>query len=178
MEGWSQLSLREAFSAPDLVGLQEERVTKNLKPDRTLCLCLYFCFANKITSTVLETQESWDLSLGQEDPLEKGMATHSSILTWRIPWKEEPGRLLSMGSQRVRHDWACTYNFSNFHIYVLIYGICFSLSDLFSCVWQSLGPSMSLQMTWFHSFYGWVIFLWIYKCRGLMYGYQVKRRIV
>ena len=43
-------------------------------------------------------------SLGQEDPLEKEMATHSSFLAWRIPWTEEPGRLQSMGSQRVRHD--------------------------------------------------------------------------
>ena len=43
-------------------------------------------------------------SLGQEDSLEKGMATHSSILAWRIPWTEEPGRLPSMGSQRVGHD--------------------------------------------------------------------------
>ena len=43
-------------------------------------------------------------SLGQEDPLEKGMATHSSILAWRIPWREEPGGLPSMGSQRVGHD--------------------------------------------------------------------------
>ena len=43
-------------------------------------------------------------SLGWEDPLEKGMATHSSILTWRIPWTEDPGRLPSMGLQRVGHD--------------------------------------------------------------------------
>ena len=43
-------------------------------------------------------------SLGQEDNLEKGMATHSSILAWRIPWIEEPGSLQSMGSQRIRHD--------------------------------------------------------------------------
>ena len=43
-------------------------------------------------------------SLGWEDPLEKGMATHSSILAWRIPWTEEPGRLQSMEPQRVRHD--------------------------------------------------------------------------
>ena len=43
-------------------------------------------------------------SLGGEDPLEKGMATHSSILGWRIPWTEEPGELQSMGSQRVRRD--------------------------------------------------------------------------
>ena len=43
-------------------------------------------------------------SLGREDPLEKEMATHSSTLAWRIPWREEPGRLQSMGSQRVEHD--------------------------------------------------------------------------
>ena len=43
-------------------------------------------------------------SLGWEDPLEKEMATHSSILAWKIPWTEEPGRLQSMGSQRVEHD--------------------------------------------------------------------------
>ena len=50
-------------------------------------------------------QETWVRSLGQEDPLEKGMATHSTILAWRIPWTEEPGGLQSMRSQRVRHDW-------------------------------------------------------------------------
>ena len=49
-------------------------------------------------------QESWIQSLGQEDLLEKQMATHSSILAWKIPWMEEPGRLQSMGSQRVGHD--------------------------------------------------------------------------
>ena len=43
-------------------------------------------------------------SLGQEAPLEEGMATHSCVLAWRIPWTEEPGGLQSMGSQRVRHD--------------------------------------------------------------------------
>ena len=48
--------------------------------------------------------ETWVQLLGQEDPLEKEMATHSSILAWRIPWTEEPGRLQSMGSERVRHD--------------------------------------------------------------------------
>ena len=44
------------------------------------------------------------LSLGQEDPLEKEMAIHSSTVAWKIPWTEEPGRLQSMGSQRVGHD--------------------------------------------------------------------------
>ena len=48
--------------------------------------------------------ETWVRSLGQEDPLEKGMATHSGILTWRIPWTEEPGGLQSTGSQRVGYD--------------------------------------------------------------------------
>ena len=49
-------------------------------------------------------QKTWVKSLGWEDPLEKEMATHSSILAWRIPWTEEPGGLQPMGSQRVRHD--------------------------------------------------------------------------
>ena len=49
-------------------------------------------------------QETWVRSLGWGDPLEKEMATHSSILAWRIPWTGEPGGLLSMGSHRVRHD--------------------------------------------------------------------------
>ena len=50
-----------------------------------------------------KTWETWVRSLGQEDPLEKEMATHSSILAWKIPWTEEPGRLESMGLQR-GHD--------------------------------------------------------------------------
>ena len=55
-------------------------------------------------------QETWVQSLDWEDPLEKGMGTHSSILAWRIPWTEEPSRLQFMGLQRVGHDW--TTNFS------------------------------------------------------------------
>ena len=50
-------------------------------------------------------QKTWVLPLSREDPLEKGKATHSSILAWRIPWMEEPGELQSMDSQRVRHNW-------------------------------------------------------------------------
>ena len=49
-------------------------------------------------------QETWVQSLGQEDPLEKGMATHASILAWRILWTEDPGGPQSLGLQRVRHD--------------------------------------------------------------------------
>ena len=48
--------------------------------------------------------ETWVRSLGWEDPLEKKMATHSTVLAWRIPWTEEPGRLQSIGLHRVRHD--------------------------------------------------------------------------
>ena len=63
----------------------------------------------------MNSQETWGQSLGWEDPLEKEMATHSSILTREIPWTEESGRLQSMGSQRVRHDWATnTFTFSLF----------------------------------------------------------------
>ena len=58
-------------------------------------------------------KETGAQSLGQEDPLEKGMATHSSILAWIIPWTEEPGGLQSMGLKRVRHDRVTnTYTFT------------------------------------------------------------------
>ena len=50
-------------------------------------------------------QETWVRFLGQDDPLEKAVATHSSILAWEIPWTDEPSGLQSMGSQRVRHDY-------------------------------------------------------------------------
>ena len=54
-------------------------------------------------------QETWVWSLSWEEPLEKGMATHSSILAWRILWTEEPGGLQSMGSQKVGHDWVTNF---------------------------------------------------------------------
>ena len=60
----------------------------------------------KNPNTMQQLQETWVWSLGQEDPLEEEMATHSSILAWRIPWIEEPGGLPAIGSQGVRHDWS------------------------------------------------------------------------
>ena len=57
-----------------------------------------------VKNPLLPMQETWVQPLGWEDPLEEGMATHSRTLAWRIPWTEEPGRLYSIGSQRVRHD--------------------------------------------------------------------------
>ena len=69
--------------------------------------------ALKMASLVAQTvknppavQVTWVRSLGWEDPVEKEMASHSSILAWKIPWTEEPGGLQSTGSQRVQHDWA------------------------------------------------------------------------
>ena len=68
-------------------------------------ICAYI-WASPVAQTVKNLpamQETWVQSLGQEDPLEKGTATRFSILTWRIPRTEEPGRLQSMESQRVEH---------------------------------------------------------------------------
>ena len=58
----------------------------------------------QMVKNVRAMQEAWVQSLGWKDPLEKGMATHSSICAWRIPWTEKPGGLQSMGSQRVAHS--------------------------------------------------------------------------
>ena len=68
---------------------------------------LLYLWAPLVAQTVKHLSamlETWVRSLGREDALEKGMATHSSILVWRNPWAEEPGRLQSIGSQRVGHD--------------------------------------------------------------------------
>ena len=74
--------------------------------------------AVKCLPTMRETRV-W--SLDQEDPLEKEMATHSSILAWKIPWTEEPGELQFTGSQRVGHDWVTSLSFFLFFmLYILI----------------------------------------------------------
>ena len=61
---------------------------------------LWASFVAHLVKNLLAVQETWVQSLGREDPLEKEMATHSSILAWKIPWTEEPGGLQSMGSQK------------------------------------------------------------------------------
>ena len=67
---------------------------------------------------LLALRETWVQSLGWEDPLEKEMATHSSTLAWKIPWTEKPGRLQSVGLQRVGHDWATSLSlFTPYHSY-------------------------------------------------------------
>jgi len=61
---------------------------------------------------LLTMQETWVQSLAREDPLEKEMATYSSILPWKTPWTKEPGGLQSLGSQRVKQNWATHFRFS------------------------------------------------------------------
>ena len=88
---------------------------------------LHFLICTCLTSMVAQTvknlpavQETLVQSLGLEDPLEKGMATHSSILAWRIPWTEEPDRLQSMGLQRA----GCHLATNTFTIIFIIIRVC------------------------------------------------------
>ena len=70
-----------------------------------LCPCLNWLPLWLSWKNLTAVPETWVQYLGQEDPVEKGVATHSSILTWRVPWTEEPGGLQNMGSQRVTTEW-------------------------------------------------------------------------
>ena len=85
-------------------------------------------------------QEIWVQSRGQEDLLEKEMASHSSILAWKIPWMEGPGRLQSMGSQRVRHNWVTSLSL----FWVLAWELWSRKSSL---VRKHQGASKSIQTT-------------------------------
>ena len=88
-----------------------------------ICISIYICPASLLAQTVKHlptVQETRLRSLGWEDPLENEMATHSSTLAWKIPWTEEPGRLQSMGSQRVGHDWATSLHFIHIPIYTKV----------------------------------------------------------
>ena len=76
--------------------------------------------------------ETWVQSLGWVDSLEEEMATHSSILAWRIPWTEEPGGLQSMGSQRIRHDWATSLSLSLGHFHY-VFGLLWLLVLVAQC---------------------------------------------
>ena len=81
---------------------------------QVICQLVYMEKASLVAQTVkrLPTMwETWVRSLRREDPLEKEMATHSSMLAWKSPLTEEPGRLQSMGLQRVGHDWATSLHF-------------------------------------------------------------------
>ena len=94
-------------------------------PQDTLCSFLYYTMSfpggSEVKASACNAGDPvW--SLGWEDPLEKEMATHSSILAWRIPWTEEPGGLQFTGSQRVGHDWATSLS-----LYYTIRPFCLSI---------------------------------------------------
>ena len=77
-------------------------------PTATLCYPMRASLIAQLVKNLPAVQETWVQFLGQKDPLEKEMATHSSILAWRIPWAGEPSRLQSMGSQRIGYNLAAT----------------------------------------------------------------------
>ena len=97
-----------------------------------ICIHRWASLVSQMVKNPPAMQETWVWSLSWKHPLEKGMATHSSILVWRILWTEEPGRPQSTGSQRVRQDWAtnthtrvcvcvCVYIYMCVYIYIYIY---------------------------------------------------------
>ena len=119
---WHSEKSKTIGTVKSMVSKVQEEEEDEAKPKRfsgkwNSSLCCYMTgWASLLAQRVKNLpsmQETQVQSLGWEDPLEKGMATHSSILAWRIPWTEEPGRLQSMGSQRVGYDWATnTFTFT------------------------------------------------------------------
>ena len=122
LQGWA---LPSGFSGPgklpsgagsqSLLGLHSSRAgpEREGRTHEDILICLYFqaSLGAQLVKNLLAMQETQVQSLGWEDLLEKGMATHSSILAWRIPWTKEPGCLQFMGSQRVRHDRVTNFHF-------------------------------------------------------------------
>ena len=91
--------------------------------------------------------DTWVRSLGQEDPLEKEIVTHSSTLAWRIPWMEEPGGLQPTGSQRIRPDWATslTHSLRCTQTHYVTYRDC-QFSTFHFLILLSKGPPLSLEL--------------------------------
>ena len=102
-----------------------------------------------------EIQEMQVWSLSQEDPMEEEMATHFSILAWKIPWIEKPGRLPSMGLQRVGHDWDCKLipfwgvlsGFLGFAVRLLLFKFIFPPRDMYPFFWV-VNSSLPLEGKW------------------------------
>ena len=96
----------------------KEKKTDNIAMNVLPCYLIPCYMAPLVAQRVKKLpamQETWLWCLGQKDPLEKQVATHSSILAWRIPRTEEPGELQSMGSQRVRHNWVTKHAHTHTH---------------------------------------------------------------
>ena len=107
---WSSSKYSVKYSLENLPGPSSSHSDEPLCDPKLVSACTYWMLEIfLVAQTVKNMPAVWETqvgSLGQEDPLEKEMATHSSILAWKIPWTEEPSKLQSMGSQRVGHDWA------------------------------------------------------------------------
>ena len=84
-------------------------------------MCVYTSLVAQMIQNSPTMRETWIQSLGWEDPLEEGMATHSSIRARDFPWTKEPGRLQSTESQRVRHDWATKHRTQHIHMCVYVH---------------------------------------------------------
>ena len=109
----------------------------------------------KCLSTMRET---WVQSLGWEDPLEKEMTIHSSTIAWKIPWTEEPGRLQSMGSQRVRHDWATSLSFPWSHFVITFIGYSIVLKILGTVLSWEKWLLVVIRCVISHEIKGWFLF--------------------
>ena len=119
----ASLSLTISQSLPKFMSIESVMPSNHLiLCHRTVSQTLAISWFFRIYLPMQETREMRVQSLGWEDPLEKEMATHSSIIAWKIPGTEEPGGLQFMGLQRVRHDWAHTWlswQVSDYHVMVL-----------------------------------------------------------
>ena len=93
------------------------------------------------------TQETWVWSLGREYPLEKEMTTHSSTLAWKLPWTEDPGRIQSMRSQRVGHDWVTSLEPVRTSPVKLV-SFCFISSPGYICTGCSVIVELKLWLPW------------------------------
>ena len=115
----------EDCSHQDMHWIKIHKISKLQKAPPCLFLSITGCLSNHLDfpggsdGKESATQETWVWSLGQEDSLEKEMATHLSILAWRMPWTEKLGGLQSMGLQNVGHDWV-TNRLSNSHVVWLL----------------------------------------------------------
>ena len=115
---------RETFwPCPRMNGYRKEEINTSPPrcwPSQEIFSCTFYVTSSppraslvaQMVKRLSAVQETRVRSLGREDPLEKEMAAHSSTLAWKIPWTEEPGRLQTMGWQRVRHDWATSLSLS------------------------------------------------------------------
>ena len=113
------------------------------KMDELMLLC---CHQGSLVAQMVKNlpavQEIWVWSLGWKDPLEKGMGTHSSILSWRVPWTEEPGELRPVGSQRIGHNWA-----TNTHNAFIVCPVFRSQSDISHYTWGEEKLDLERKLT-------------------------------